>query len=336
MSVRIVFILLLLSVTGFARPASGGPKSESSLEEFLRRCAYLPVPFQPDDDEPFLLKATIGEKKVKLEVDTGCSFTTIDPWSAPGAKTLGELHIELHDSLLGEIAEPSVVLIADLAFGPAHFFNQPARAEKLTADYVALSFDGLLGIDFLARNFCIIDCAGRQIYFRGARPTRKQEAAIERSLRGSGYTPIPIHAGKRMIIKGEIRGHPTDWIVDTGARYSFLEESELSRLKVKREQRSETGTNIPADLEGRLIGLQRIGLGTHRLTVARLSDLTVGERSWGNVYVGIVDMKMSELKGTEPISPNVHGFFGADFLLAHGGLIDFSTWILWFPPEPRG
>ena len=84
---------------------------------------------------------------------------------------------------------------------------------KKTLIGFALLFDGLLGLDFLVRNYCVIDCAGRKIYFRGARPTGEQKAAMEKSLRGSGYTPVPIHPGARMIVNGKIGGRATwpDW-----------------------------------------------------------------------------------------------------------------------------
>jgi hypothetical protein len=219
---RTFVIFILLGVAGFGKGTVGGTKAASSLADFLKLYAYFPVQFQRDDNEPFLLAASIGGKKVKLIVDTGCGFTTIDPRSAPNAKTLRELGSKLHDSLLGEISEPSVLLLADLAVGPAHFFNQPARPETLSAEHVTLRFDGLLGVDFLARNFCIIDCGGRQIFFRGAKPTHEQQIGIEKSLRDSGYTATPIQPGKRLILNGTIRGQPAGWIVDTGARYTFL------------------------------------------------------------------------------------------------------------------
>jgi hypothetical protein len=332
MIARVLCIILLLGESVFAKDAPGAPKSASSLEGFLRLYAYFPFPFESDEAYPFLLKGRIGDKNVKLLVDTGCNFTTVDPRSAPDAKTLGQLRTELHDSLLGEITEPSVLLIDNLAFGPARFFHQPARAEKLAADYVAIPFDGILGLDFFFRNFCIIDCAGSQIYFRGAKPTPEQEKGIEESLRRSGYTPVPFRGRARMIVQGE----PIDWIVDTGGRYTFLEESERSRLKLKREQRSSTGSYLPQNLEGQMIGLQRIGLGDHRLAVTRLPKLSLGPRTWKDVFVGLVDMKMSDLHDSEPLGPNVHGFLGADLLLIHGALIDFSCRTIWFPPEPKG
>jgi hypothetical protein len=331
---QIVAVLLLLPTMAAAKEAPRGASS-SSIEAFLKLYSYFPFRFESDDNEPFLLQASIGDKKLKLTVDTGCPFTIIDPRSTPGLKTFGELGIKLRDSLLGELTDPALLVLENLSFGPARFFNQPARAEKLDADFIALRYGGILGIDFLVRNFCVIDCAGRQIYFRGAKPTPEQATAIEKSFRQSGYTPIAIAPGLRMIVKASIRGLTTNWILDTGARYTFLEENELSRLKLTRESTTSTGTYLPQNLEGRLVGLQKIGLGTRKLTVARVPDLTIGDRSWKDVYVGIVDIKMSDLNEPDLLASDVHGFLGCDILISRGALIDFSSWTLWLPPEAK-
>jgi hypothetical protein len=321
-----------------ARGAGSGSKDEApaSLENFLRQEAYFPVSLQRDRGTSLLAPATLNGKALQLEVDTGCAFTIVDARRAPGAKTLGELKIKLHDSLLGEISDPSVAVLDDLAIGPAHFFHQPSRLEKLETSFGRFPFSGMIGMDFLVRNFCVLDCGRTRLFFRSEKPTPARASSIEQTLRASGFTPVPLLGRSRAMVEGKINDEPITWLVDTGASFTMLEEDMITHYQARRVQESSLGSNIPRDLEGIAGGLEGIGLGRHRLTAARVAKLTVGGRTWPNVAIGIIDIKLSQIETLRGApKSDVCGFLGADLLLAHGAIIDFSSRILWLPPDPR-
>src|SRR5882762_5216412 len=173
MRFRIVICILLAAFavapqTGLAADSS----TPVSLEEFLKRLGYGSVPFKSDAHNRLRVDADLGNgKKRILFVDTGWRVTMLNEKSARGLKTLGELGVDLKDPYLGQVTNSSFVLVEKLMLGRAQFANQPARVGKHRMDYTQLPFDGVLGVDFLLRNFCLIDLSARRLYFRGSEPS---------------------------------------------------------------------------------------------------------------------------------------------------------------------
>ena len=313
--------------------AAGGSGGRASLENYLRSFAYYPVSLVEVGRQRFLIDAQIDEKKRILLVDTGCPVTTIDTRRVPNLRTLGQLQTKLTDNLFGELSDPAILLIDKLQIGGAQFSNQPARGQKLEADYVRLNFDGMLGLDFLLRNFCIIDCGNHQIFFRGARPTPLQADAMAGSFRASGFTGIPVRCPRHLVMAAKTDGQPFGWAVDTGASYSLIEDSERVRLNLKLVEHTPLGTFLPSTVEARGLGLLGHGLGTHVLRVACLPTFEVGARTWHDLYVGVEDVKLSELGDGGNSTADIHGIFGAELLAGHGAVIDFSSLTLWLRPD---
>jgi hypothetical protein len=330
-------VLMLGLLGGFPGPrpvfAGTGSGKRGSLEEYLGSYAYYPFSLDEQGGERFILFARINERKVVLLVDTGCPVTVLDTRKVPGLKTLGELNMKLADSQFGELADPSILLIDRLAVGGAQFSNQPARASKLEADHVRLNFEGMIGLDFLLRNFCIIDCGNEQIFFRGARPTPEQSAAMARTFRASGFTEIPIRCTRRLIMASMAGDRPFGWIVDTGATFTVIEDSYRVKLNLKPVEHVVAGSFIPSNVEGKGYGLNGHGLGTHKQQVVCLPELAVGPQTWHNLYVGVSDLNIADLARDDKSKADIHGLFGADLLMRHGAVIDFSSQTIWLRPD---
>ena len=93
---------------------------------------------------------------------------------------------------------------------------------------------------------------------------------------------------------------------------------------------------LPDRVEGRLIGLNGIGLGSATLRVVELPDLTIANRSWLEPLAEAVDVSLGEEKAPNGIPVGaIHGIFGADLLMIHGAILDFSSNTMWLPPERR-
>ena len=322
-------VLLFASVLGAKDDKKAPPKS--SLQGFLQQFAYYPVPFEYNEGDPFMLKGTVNGKGIVLMVDTGSPLTALDPRRTAGLKTLKELHTKISDALLGTIDEPDALLIPSITIAQARFVNQPAMANTLDVEYMKTPWNGILGLDFLKRNFCIIDCGGSTIYFRGAKPTPDQANAIAESLRRSGFTELPFHGTHRIKVTAALNGKPVKWLVDTGASFTVLAEATRATMKIPIMRADSSESFLPTALTGRFGGLTQDGLGTHEVHALEISDFTIADRDWGRVYIASHDLIFTDGKKLSE-SDDLQGILGADLLRSHGAVIDLSSDTIWLPP----
>jgi len=199
-------------------------------------------------------------------------------------------------------------------------------------DYVRVKFGGILGCDFLFRNFCLIDCGARQIYFRSAKPSDSESKALEETLRQSGFAEVNLKWRNGLAVEAAANGQPLLLLVDTGATWSVLDDSQVPRLQLKtvQEGNPKLGTLIPEDLSAEIIGFGKIG--AHQMRVTTLQTLQIGARIWKDVHVGVANLKAWGI--SEPgKAVEIQGLFGAEMLAARGALIDFASEKLWLRPE---
>jgi predicted aspartyl protease len=308
--------LLFTSVLGAKDDKKAPPPS--SLEGYLGQLAYYGVPIDADDDEPFLLPVTIDGIKMHVEVDTGAPVTTLDPRRVKATKTLEQVDPKLKARLAAKITDPKTLIVSTLTIGQARFANQPADPEILDSDWAQLRFGGVLGLDFFSRNFCIIDCGAREIFFRAAKPTAEQAHAIAESLKRSGFSPVPMYRGRHLLVDVSIVGKPITMLVDTGSRYSVIDEKERAARKIRPVNKD--SSFLPTAVEGRMIGLNRIGLGSATLKLVELPDITLGDRQWQEVLAASVDISLGKEEDHETgiALGQPHGLIGADGLMIHG------------------
>jgi len=327
-----VSLSLLISVSIVFRSSSMG---QTGLEDYLKGLGYEPVAFKVSDSNEALVQGQLDTgKTVTLNVDTGWRFTTLDPAKEAGLKTLGETGAVLEDSFLGKITNRSVALIKTLLIGRAQFINQPALVRELKMDNKTVDFQGILGLDFLFRNFCLIDCGGRRIYLRGSRPSEQQAGALQESLRRSGFAEVSMQPLLKdgLSVAAQVNDQPVTLLVDTGGIFSFLDDTQVKRLglrTVKQEQPA-TGTFIRQDASAFAVGVGKIG--THTMRVTTLNSLQLGTLKWNNVYVGVVDLKSWSMAKAGTPHEGVQGLLGFEFLAEHGVVIDVAGRKLWFRP----
>src|SRR5579862_4398430 len=188
------FCIVVISSVLQARSCLGAAQSPGpSLEEYLKGMGYEAIAFERNSHiQPFVWGVLGNGHKRKLLVDTGSGISRLSESAAHGLKRVGQLDAVFEDSVLGTITNQSVAVMDKLLIGRAQFFNQPVRVEQFHADYVTVPFDGVLGYDFLARNFCLIDCWKRRLYVQSRKPSDEQSATLEESLRLSGFTRISL------------------------------------------------------------------------------------------------------------------------------------------------
>jgi predicted aspartyl protease len=323
-------LLILLVCPG---PSSGQQKG-GGLEEYLKKLGYESVPLRRTQGDSFLVDGQVGGSKCVFLVDTGwCRMTTLDTKAGRRFKTLSELGVTLEDSFLGPLTNSSIVLIDKLSLGPAQFLNQPAQVEKLQVDYISVPFDAALGYDFYLRNYCLVDCLERRLYFRGHPPTADQSRALAETLRQSGFVGVKMGTYRGFTVEARVNNQPVGLLVDTGCAFSLLDEARARSLGLQPVKHTSTGSMIPENVNFGMIGFGPIG--RHNMWVTTLNQFEVGGRTWKNIYFGVENLNPWRIEefGTGPNA--VHGLLGADTLTTSHALIDLGSGMLWFAPAKK-
>jgi len=332
--VILLLCLIVLALTLFASRAKDDAK-EDQLGDYLRKLRYEPVVYTRGEQNHSLLEAQIHGKKLIFMVDTG-ALTLLDPHSVSELKTLGEWGVTLEDRRIGNITNSTVVLVDELIIGRAHFYNQPSLFRPLKLGFAGTHVDGLLGLDFLIRNYCVLDCGRRRIFLRGGPPSEAESKALEDTFRRSGFAQVNINTNTLATVDIEINELPIRLLVDTGAAFSLLDQPQLKRLKLAtvRQQQAQSGTVFPLnDVAGSLSG--GTGLSQHQFRVATANNVKIGERIWREVNFGIADLSDWGIGKKDSIVSDVQGMLGSDLLIGYGALIDFGTSKLWLRPAKK-
>jgi predicted aspartyl protease len=313
-------------------PAIRGSPAPDGLEQYLQRLQYESEHCKRGEQNKLLLTGELRGRSLLFLVDTG-AYTCLRPRSVPGLKTVGEMGVVLEDRLLGKISGPSVFVMDKLLIGRSQFVNQPAWPNELKMNSIPQAFDGILGLDFLVRNFCIIDCGAARIYFRGTSPSPDQATALAKTLRRSGFADVSTDRHELMTIDVSINAQSVRLGVDTGATFSLLDESQFKRLGLVALNVKDINSNTisQGDAVGTITGFGNIG--NHQARVAILKSLQAGERTWKQVYFGVADLSAWKIGKSGGAVADVQGLFGSDLLTGHGALIDFAAGKVWFRPE---
>jgi hypothetical protein len=220
-----------------------------------------------------------------------------------------------------------------LTLGQAEFLNQPAELTKVDMDFVQMSFQGVLGFDFLTRNFALIDCAGHRVYIRGEKPSAEVSNALAETLSRSGFTNISVRGDAYFIIAGNINGRSVDMLVDTGASLSLIDQSQFKRLGLQTVKQDKIGSYIPVDPDLASVGFR--GIGAHKTKIVKLNSIEIAGVSWPTVYFGMADLSAWQ-PGSETNENAIRIVLGPDSLAPEDVLIDFASRKLWFPRHSTG
>jgi predicted aspartyl protease len=311
-----------------------GQPTKPTLDDYLKQLGYesVSVTARSQHNQP-AVEVQLAQKKRVFLVDSGWGVTTLKESIAGPAKSLPQSGGTVEDTTSSARSGSSLVLIEKLRIGRLDFLNQPARIDKLRADFVRFPYDGVIGCDFLARNFCLLDCGRHRLYVRGGATSEEQSRALAETLRRSGYAEIPLQTDYLPTITGQANAQAIRLVVDTGAAFTILDESQIKRLglAIIKEEAPATGTSIRQDLSANLIGIGKVGM--HPVRVATLESLQIGPRIWKRVHVGVTSLENWGLAKPGSTNEPIEGLLGPDLLNRHGAVIDFSNRKLWLFPE---
>jgi hypothetical protein len=311
-----------------------GQPAGATLDDYLTRLGYESVSLtaRSQYNQP-AVEVQLANKRRFFLVDTGWGITTLKEGIGGPLTNITQMGVTLQDPVLGTLTNSALVLIPKLRIAHLDFVNQPARVDKLRADFVHFPYDGVIGCDFLARNSCLLDCGVHRLYLRGSVLSADQSRALEESLLRSGFEQIPLRSDFFLNLAGLANGQSMRLVVDTGASFTVLDDSQIKQLGLTtiREESPATGTAIRQEMTGNLVGIGRVGM--HQIRVATLESLQIGTRKWRQVHVGLTSLEHWDLAKSGGPGEGIKGLLGPDLLNRHGALIDISNRKLWLRPE---
>jgi Aspartyl protease len=122
-----------------------------------------------------------------------------------------------------------------------------------------------------------------------------------------------------ILIEAEFKGLENGWwIIDTGASRSVFDQA-MTMLYVQENSDSVLATGL---------GKEMVETGS-----GSISDLVLGDVSWGVLRVALVDFHHINHEYSKFTDKKIIGLLGADFLLANVAKLDFKEHKIWLGSE---
>ncbi len=319
---KFLFVLALLSSLPLFAANETNQAAPVSLENYLQKLGYAPIPLKRSHNDQPVVQARIENKTRTLLVDSGWTFTTLDRSVARGAKTLADLGVTLEDSFLGAITNENVTLLPDMQLGKVTFTNQPAVLWNVSYG-PSSRWDGVLGCDFLCRNYCLLDCCHLNLFVRGGKLPANFKQILEQSLERSGYRKIAL---KRLRALGltcqvEVNGEPVNLLVDTGDFWTVLDTSVEDRCH----------------LFGLGTFFELVGAGGRKANLRRASYESVAfdgvPISKASKFFGVARLGAWNIGEKQGTRFEADGLMGNELLLISQAIIDFDGQCMWVVPD---
>ena len=210
-------VALLVSFPGLLCVASSSPIPREGGEE--QSAAKAEVPFQLNNDNLIIVKATIGTvKNVNMILDTGTSPSAISKDMADRLKLQGDP--EPLQTLNGTIQALSVIS-PRIQIGPLHAESIRVVVQDLSfmERSLGITLGGIAGLDILSTGSFTIDYRRRKVVFGPI-------AASAKAIRFETQKPF-------LTVKAKIEGHEVRLLVDSGTWGLLIYRN---RLRTAQEQ----------------------------------------------------------------------------------------------------
>jgi len=295
------------------------------LERRLVTLGYYPVSLENYYDK--LIAHGVLEGRLRsLVVDTGWGWSTMaEPlgraWPSPA-----ERGVALVDPVFGVLtnlasAKGKLALLPALYLSGVVFSNQPVIVQKL--DSLPFQQDGVLGVDFLLRNYAILDCAGRRLYIRDRPPPPETRAVIIKSLALSRFRAVDLklRRGLGVTCGATLNGQPITLLLDSGSAFTMLDRHSAKAANVAWSSKTRSAVQ---------------GFRGRHTKVYEVSRVSLALGDWP---VTVPAMKCGDLSawnlGPKAKNPALaDGLIGMSELTREGAFIDFGAGKLWLKPDP--
>jgi predicted aspartyl protease len=288
---------LLVGAGIFAAQASGLPDGEDTL----LRLGYERIALRRTSENHLFLFGRVNGRRQSCLVDTGWSFTT-----RQADQSLPTARIEF------------------LKLDRTTFTNQPARAEKVFFNGQRASFDVVLGLDFLRRNFAVLDCGNRRLFTRREALSDAAQRDFDDTLRRAGFCEIELRlqTPPALTLAARVNGEPVKLLLDSGAVWSCVDSRQCARLQLK-----------PMPSTARITGAGATGVRS--VAVAEVNALQLGAVELKDHTLALFDLADWGFAAPEKALSEVQGILGGDLLAATAAMVDCHRLILWLQPAAR-
>lgn len=297
---------------------SANPTHPGRLAEQVEKLGYRTVVLQGSGSSQPTAQAVFADTKLSLLVDSGWSVTALDERVARDWKTAAQTGARIGDALFRRMDPASVVVLENLHLGSTTFPAVPMLLRSLKRGS-GLRQDGVLGGDFLGRNFSLFDCGGRRLHVREFGLIRESREVLESFLRAKGYEAIGLRNTGALVFACEVKiaGQTVNLLVDTGAAATVIDQDSANRLGLD-----------PDDKRGRAIrGAGRIG--SSWLYQTQIGSLGLGGITLTNLTIGVSDLSRWGIAGDGSRIEGVDGLMGMDVLGRSQAVIDYQGGKLW-------
>ena len=320
LSIRIAIVCLALSFSSHSLSrATAAEPAKPPMQAYLEKLGFTAIPLELKDNH-HVLAGRLNGRSLKIMVDTGCSITTVSTAVGKRLKSIEETGRILDDPVLGKLKSSDYKLIEELELGPVKLQMQPARVRGLDLGG-RRGADMIIGMDFLARFHCLIDCLELRLYICAKAPPEPVTKALRGTLEKSGFKLVPAPLSQQLVMTcaGRINGEPVTWLVDTGGFWTMMDNATLGRLK------------LPQEFTGwRAVGVGKTG--STKLRVTEFKEIELGGVKLRWVDVGVADLSNWRLGQGEDDLLKVDGILGMDQLVKNNVLIDCASGELWVHP----
>ena len=286
---------LWLTFPGVLQAQLAGAKN---LSESFAKCGYERIELRRTGENHLFLFGQVNGRRRSCLVDTGWSFTTAATNVTRGMADAGQL--------------------ASLKLGRVAFTNQPVVTEHMVFNGQPASFDVVLGLDFLRRNFAVIDCGNRRLYTRRAAPDEAWQKILEDALRRAGFhaAELKLKSPPALTIMARVNREPVEMLVDSGAVWSCLDARQSERLRLK-----------PAPSAARITGAG--ATGTRGVAAAEVQSFQLGEVTLKAMTLAVFDLSDWGFAAPGRALTEVQGILGGDLLAMGDAVIDCHALKLW-------
>ena len=290
---------LLLPLVLGALAASAGPAPFGLAT--LARLGFESVELRRTEENHLFVSGRANGRRVSCLVDTGWSFTTMQPGDAT--------------------AEP---VLQKLELGRVTFTNPAVRVENVVFNCQPAAFDVVLGMDFLRRNFAVLDCGNRRLFTRRAALSEVAQKEFEAALRRAGFGALPLQfkTPPALTLTARVNGETVEMLLDSGAAWSCLDQRQCARLKLK-----------PAASTTRITGAGTTGI--RAVAVAEVRAFQLGELAPKEATLALFDLADWGFAAPGMTLSEVQGILGGEWLAATSAVIDCERLKLWVQPRAR-
>jgi len=271
------------------------------VAELFPRLGYDPIGLRRTDENHLFLRGWVNGRRRSCLVDTGWSFTTMQ-----ADKDFSGNRIDV------------------LKLDQTTFTNQPVRPETVLYHGQRASFDVVLGLDFLRRNFAMLDCGNRRLFTRREALSDEGQRDFDNTLRRAGYCEIDLQlkTPPALTLIARMNGEAVELLLDSGAVWSCVDARQISRLKLK-----------PLATAARITGAG--DTGQRSVAAAEVKSLQLGAVELKDRTLALFDLADWGFAAPGKALSEVHGILGGDVLAATGAVVDCHRLKLWLQPAFR-